>query len=175
MIKIFDATDTNFNSGGNIIIEPIKCREFKKKSLNGWYIEVEVPIKYKDYIEEDKLAVVQTKSKLTPQAFRITQDLKITTRKISFTARHVMYDAERYFLLDVRPTNMNGINGLNYINDRTDKVSPFIFSSNVENTNTAYFIRKNLLEAMHEFEEKWNGVFDADNWNISFMQSIRTG
>ena len=32
MIKIFDATDTNFNSGGNIIIEPIKCREFKKKS-----------------------------------------------------------------------------------------------------------------------------------------------
>ena len=86
-----------------------------------------------------------------------------------------MYDAERYFLLDVRPTNMNGINGLNYINARTDKISPFIFASNVENTNTAYFVRKNLLEAMQEFEEKWNGVFDADNWNISFMQSIRTG
>ena len=48
MIKIFDANDKDFSTAGNIIINPTKCLEYKKKSLNGWYIEVEIPIKYKD-------------------------------------------------------------------------------------------------------------------------------
>ena len=172
MIKIFNANDKDFSTAGNIIINPTKCLEYKKKSLNGWYIEVEIPIKYKDYIEKDKLCVVKTKSKLNPQAFRIGNDIKKTNRKITFTANHVMFDAEDYFLVDVRPTNQNGLNALNYINERTDNVSPFTIYSNVENVNTAYFIRKNLLEAWATIEERWNGVFDADNWNISFLQSV---
>lgn len=172
MIKIFNANDRNFTTAGNIIIEPTKCREFKKKSLNGWYIEVEMPIKYKDYIEKDKLCVVKTKSKLNPQAFRIADNIQYTSKKISFTAEHVMFDARNYLLIDVRPTNLNGINTLNYINERTDNVSPFTMFSNIENVNTAYFIRKNLLEAWAIIEERWNGVFDADNWNISFLQSV---
>ena len=172
MIKIFDANDRNFSTAGNIIIEPTKCREFKKKSLNGWYIEVEIPIKYKEYIEKDKLCVIKTKSKLNPQAFRIADNITYTNRKITFTADHVMFDAKNYFLVDVRPTKLNGINTLNYINQRTDNVSPFTMYSNVENVDTAYFIRKSLLEAWAIIEERWNGVFDADNWNISFLQTI---
>lgn len=172
MIKIFNANDRDFSTAGNIIIEPTTCREFKKKSLNGWYIEVEMPIKYKDYIEKDKLCVIKTKSKLNPQAFRIADNIKYTNRKISFTAEHVMFDARNYMLVDVRPTNLNGINTLNYINARTDIISPFKMFSNVENVDTAYFIRKNLLEAWATIEERWNGVFDADNWNISFLQNV---
>jgi len=172
MIKIFDANDRDFSSAGNIIIEPLKCLEFKKKSLNGWYIEVEIPIKYKDYISKDKLCVVQTKSKLNPQAFRIGENIEYSTRKIKFTAEHVMFDARDYILVDVRPTNLNGINGLNYINQRTDKTSPFTIYSNVQTMSTAYFVRKNLLEAWTVFEERWGGIFDADNWNISFLTSV---
>lgn len=172
MIKIFDANDRDFSSAGNVIINPLKCREYKKKSLNGWYIEVELPIKYKEYIEKDKLCVIKTKSKLNPQAFRIGDNINYTSRKISFTANHVMFDAEDYFLLDVRPTNLNGINTLNYINERTDSVSPFSIYSNVENIDTAYFIRKTLLEAWSIIEERWGGVFDADNWDISFLQKV---
>lgn len=172
MIKIFNANDRNFSTAGNIMIEPTKCREFKKKSLNGWYIEVEIPIKYKEYIQKDKLCVIKTKSKLNPQAFRIGDNIKYTNRKISFTANHVMFDAQDYILVDVRPTNLNGINSLNYINSRTDNISPFTMFSDIENINTAYFIRKTLLEAWAIIEERWNGVFDADNWNISFLQSV---
>ena len=172
MIKIFNATDTNFNTAGNVIINPLYCHEIKKKSLNGWYIEVEVSIKYRDYIEADKLCVIKTKSKLKPQAFRIKDSITYTTRKIKFTAEHVMFDSSRYVLLDARPTNLNGQNGLQYVNERTDKTSPFSITSNVENTNTAYFIRKTLLDAWQVFEERWGGVFDADNWDISFKQSI---
>lgn len=173
MIKIFNATDTDFNTAGNIIINPLYCHEVKKKSLNGWYIDVEIPIKYKEYIKADKLCVVKTKSKLNPQAFRINKNIKYTTKKIKFTAEHVMFDSRKYALLDVRPTDLNGLNGLKYINERTDKTSPFsIVSSDVENINTAYLVRKNLLEAWEIFEERWGGVFDADNWNISFKQKV---
>ena len=172
MIKIFNATDTDFKTAGNIIINPLYCHEIKKKSLNGWYIEVEIPIKYKEYIKADKLCVVKTKSKLKPQAFRINDSITYTNRKIKFTAEHVMFDSRRYVLLDVRPTNLNGQNGLKYVNERTDKTSPFSIDSNVENVNTAYFIRKTLLESWQVFEERWGGVFEADNWDISFKQSI---
>ena len=172
MIKIFNANDRDFSTAGNIIIEPTKCREFKKKSLNGWYIEVEMSIKYKEYIKKDNLCVIKTKSKLNPQAFRIADNITYTNRKIKFTANHVIFDANNYFLVDVRPTNLNGINALNYINQRTDTLSPFKIFSNVENVETAYFIRKTLLEAWSIIEERWNGVFDADNWDIYFLQSV---
>lgn len=173
MIKIFGANDKDFSTAGDIIIKPLKCREFKKKSLNGWYIDVEIPISYKKYIKKDKLCVIKSKSKLKPQAFRIAAEtIKYTNTKISFIANHVMFDSKDYFLVDVRPTNSNGLNTLNYINQRTDEVSPFSYYSNVENIDTAYFIRKNLMEAWAIIEERWNGVFDADNWEISFLQKV---
>lgn len=172
MIKIFDANDTSFNTNGNIVIKPLKLLEVKKKSLNGWYIEVEIPIKYKEYIKQDKLCVVKTKSKLKPQAFRIDNP-EYGQRKISFTANHVMFDSKDYFLEDVRPTNLNGLNALKYINERTDKTSPFtILSSDVETLDTCYFIRKNLFEAWEVIEERYGGVFDADNFDISFKTAI---
>lgn len=171
MIKIFDETDTDFSSNGNIALNPIKCKETKKKSLNGWFLEVEVDVKYKEYILQDKLCVVKTKSKLNPQAFRI-KNVKTSNSVVSFTANHVMFDAADYFLTDVRPTKLNGQNALSYINERTDKSSPFKIYSNVSEIKTAYFIRKNLLEAWAIIEERWNGVFDADNWNINFLTKV---
>ena len=49
------------------------------------------------------LAVVKTKSKLRPpQAFRIN-NINYTSKKITFTANHVMFDAHDYYLVDVRP------------------------------------------------------------------------
>ena len=172
MIKIFNANDRDFSTAGNIIIEPIKCQEFKKKSLNGWYVDIKIPIEYKEYIEADKLCVLKTKSKKRPQAFRIGEEIEITSKYIKFSAKHVMFDSEKIILLDVRPTKLNGINALNYINKRTDEISPFTIYSNIENVSTAYFIRKTLFEAWSVIEERWNGIFDADNWDISFLQKI---
>lgn len=158
MIKIFNANDKAFNTNGNIAINPLKCREIKKKSLNGWYVEVEVGIEHKDYIEQDKLCVIKSKSKANPQAFRIDSIRKNST-KISFTAKHVMFDAKDYFLTDVRPTNQNAQSALSYINSRTDKTSPFELYSNVTGLNTAYFVRKSLLEAWAIIEERYRRDF----------------
>lgn len=167
MIKIFNATETIFTSNGEEVISEYSLIETKKKSLNGWYIDVECPIKHKDLIVQDNLAVVKTKSKLKLQAFRI-DNIKYTSTKIKFTANHVMFDAHRYFLLDVRPTNSSAINALEYTSTRTDTPNPFKYTSNVNSSSTAYFIRKSLFEAWAVIEERWEGVFDADNFDITF-------
>lgn len=171
MIKIFDADEKDFSTNGNIAIEPLKCVETKKKSLNGWFIDVEVPIKFKNYIKQDKLCVIKSKSKINPQAFNIN-NISYTENKIIFQANHIAFTACDYFLLDCRPTNLSANNALNYINDRTDNPSPFRIVSDVETISTAYFVRKNLLEAWQIIEERWIGSFDFDNYTIYFKQKV---
>ena len=172
MIKIFNSTDRDFSTNGNLCISPLKCIEKKSKSLNGWYLSVEVDIKYKSYIKKDILIVTKTKSMLNPQAFRIGENIEYTDRKIIFQASHVYLDSEGLFLLDVRPTNLNAISALEYVNERTDSTSPFIVYSDISTPSTSYFIRKNLLEAWSVFEERYSGFFQFDNWNVSLKQNI---
>lgn len=172
MIKIFNPNDTDFTSAGNICINPLKCIETKSKSLNGWSLSIEVDINYQKYIKKDYLVVCKTKSLLNPQAFRIDSNIEYTSNKISFIANHVYYDSENYFLLDVRPTKLNAISALEYINERTDKESPFSVYSDIDSVSTSYFIRKNLLEAWQIFEERYSGYFQFDNWNASMKQNI---
>lgn len=172
MIKIFNPTDTDFTSAGNICINPLKCIETKSKSLNGWNLSVEVDINYQEYIKKDYLVVCKTKSLFNPQAFRINSNIEYTSNKISFTADHVYCDSENYFLLDVRPTKLNAISSLEYVNERTDKKSPFSVYSDIDSISTSYFIRKNLLEAWEIFEERYSGYFQFDNWKVNLMQNI---
>jgi phage minor structural protein len=172
MIKLFPATAEDFEIGSELFIsDPLEVYETKKRSLNGWSIEVKLPIKYAEYIAQDKIIVLKTKSKLNPQAFRIN-NIEKDPYYLRFEARHVMFDSERYFILDARPTNLNGQNALDWINVRTDQISPFTFYSDVTDVNTSYFIRKTLLEVMSEIEELWGGTFEADNFNISFMTNV---
>lgn len=172
MIKLFNSTDRDFSTNGNLCISPLKCIEKKSKSLNGWYLSVEVDIKYKSYIKKDILIVTKTKSMLNPQAFRVAENIEYTSRKIIFQANHVYLDSEGLFLLDVRPTNLNAISALEYVNERTDSTSPFIVYSDISTPSTSYFIRKNLLEAWSVFEERYSGFFQFDNWNVSLKQNI---
>lgn len=171
MIKIFGPKDNNFNSNGIVTFKPFKLVETKKISLNGWHLEIDAPLEYEEYLKQDMLCVVKVKSRLNPQAFRI-KNTKKTQRKITFEAEHVMFDARNYFLLDARPTNMSAVGALTYINERTDINSPFSFSSDVNNSATAYFIRKNLLEALAVIEERWGGYYEADNWHISLKKNV---
>ena len=171
MIKIYDGDVKSFANNGKIAIRPVEIKEYKKKSLNGWYIEVEVSIKYAKYIVKDDLCVIKSKSKLNPQAFRIGDPTK-NSKTIRFTAYHVMFDSQNYMLDDVRPINKNALNALEYINNRTNKKSPFSYSSNITKLATAYFQLKSLYEAWVIIEERWGGCFDADNWNIILSDNL---
>lgn len=169
MMKIYEAGTKDFLNNGLGMIQPLKCIEEKRKSLNGWSIDCEVELKYSDIIQKDNVVVVDTKEK-GPQPFLINApDISNT---ITFTADHIIFSSERYLLDDVRPTNLIGFEFLEWINERTDTKSPFSVYSNIPSRRTKYFIRKNMLEALEETEEIFNGVYDVDNFNISLLTTV---
>lgn len=170
MIKLFNYKENNFNSNGIATIQPLTLMEYKEISLNGWRIETEIPIKYNDLIKEGMIALVETKSK-GAQPFLISNITK-TTKTLHFVAKHYVFDSINYVLEDVRPTNMSAAGALKYINDRTDIKSPFTTNSNVSATNTAYFINKNMLEALDTIQERWGGVYDVDKFHINLKNKV---
>lgn len=104
MIKLFNFKDRYYTTSGISVIHPLSLMEYKETSLNGWRIEVELPIKYQDLIKEGMVALVDTKSK-GPQPFIISNP---TTTHVGmhFIANHYVFDAVNYVLEDVRLVNM---------------------------------------------------------------------
>ncbi len=172
MIKLFDANETNFTSNGNTTIQPLKCIETRKKSLNDWFIDVEVPIEYKDFIEKDKLCLVKVKSNVNPQAFRIRKEIERTRNGIKFKAYHVLFDAYHYFINAFSTENLSALTALNGLLEHTDVVNPFTISSDVMGDVTLNFELISLLESFSLIETTIGGFFDADNFHLSFKSSI---
>ena len=170
VIKIFNADDKVYITNGNIAVMPLKCIETKNQGFSGWEVEVEIPIDYKEYIAQDNIVVVPTKSR-GEQPFRI-QNPEINSRVIKFKAVHVAFDSQLYLLTDIYPQNLNGASLLDWINTRTDRASPFTTSSDVMNLGTARIVRKTLMEAFIIAQERIGGFFDFDKWQIKLLTSI---
>lgn len=168
-MKIYEAGTRAFENNGLGHIQPLKCIETKKKSLNGWELSCEVELKYKELICTDRIVLVETKEK-GEQPF-VIQSPQITD-VISFTAVHVGFLSERYVLDDVRPTDLIGIDFLNYIGSRTDTKNPFSFYSNVSEHKTKYYVRKTLFEAFEEAEKLFNAVFDFDGFKVNMLTTL---
>lgn len=169
-MKIYESTEQQFSNNGLGVIKPLKCIEYKNKSLDGWYIEVTVSIDYKDVIQQDYIAFVSTKEK-GGQPFRIN-NVSFKNRLISFTAYHIVFDAERYLLDDVRPTNQTAASYLSYVNQHTDTESPFFITSDIAESATSYFVRKTLMDALITAEEVFGGYYDVDGFNITLKNHI---
>ena len=168
-MKVYEAGTRVFENNGLGHIQPLKCIETKKKSLNGWELSCEVELKYKDLICTDRIVLVETKEK-GEQPF-VIQSPQITD-VVSFAAMHVGFLSERYVLDDVRPTDLIGIDFLNYLGSRTDTKNPFSFYSNVSEHKTKYYIRKTLFEAFEEAEKLFNAVFDFDGFKINMLTTL---
>lgn len=173
MIKIYEPGEKNFYNNGLGTIETLSCVETKKASLEGWFLEVTVDTKYNELIQKGNIVYAQTKEK-REQAFRIGNPKK-TDRKITFTAQHVMFDAENYILCDVRPTGLGPVNFLKWCNERTDQSSPFTIGGDAIGIGTNYFIRKTLFQAMQQVEETFDCMFDVDNFMLRVMKKESVG
>lgn len=170
MIKIYNANDKTYLSNGNIAIMPLKCIESKNEGFDGWEVEVEVLPEYKDYIAQDNIIIVPTKSR-GEQPFRI-HNPEINSRVIKFKANHVAFDSEKYLIQDIYPQGLNGSALLDWINTRTDRTSPFTAISDISKLGTVRIIRKTLKEAFLIAQERVGGFFDFDRWQIKLLSSV---
>ena len=168
MVQIYRAGNENFSNNGDAVLICFACN--LNVELNGtWVLELDIPIdtdgRWK-YVTENAVLKVPT-WQADDQLYRIAS-YDMTETGIHATAYPIFYDsAKDTFLLDKRPTNKNGQEALDIMTDGT----PYGARSDILTENTAYFVRRNLLDAIcgedePTFHQIWGGEILFDNYTI---------
>lgn len=170
MIQVYKASNTDFTMNGDLVIFPTSCEV--EMNLNGeWELELEHPIdpdgNYKLLAEGNVLCVPTPVSKR--QLFRIYSK-KRTQKTVTVYARPIFYDsADEVFLLDTRPTSKTGQEAL----DILTKGTKYSGKSNIKTVTTAYYVNKNLMQALQDDDEdgnsflaRWGGEIIYDNYKV---------
>lgn len=178
MITIYDENTTDFNNNGLTVLNEV-ISAVVEEELNGIYkLELEYPITNSNkwrYIKEGNVIKCPTPNGL--QLFRIYKPLK-TLNSMKCVAFHVFYDLLDNFIEDRRPTNLTGASAIVDLFKGTQFPSGFTVSSNIDRVNTAYYIRKNPIEALlsddqNSFLNRWGGEVLRNNFNI--QMNVRIG
>jgi len=173
MADIYKHNNINYETNGDITLTPTTLTG--KIELNG-ICEITLEHSYDKesrwkYILEDSVIACPTPWS-SKQLFRIYNVVKTITG-VTAHARHVYFDLANYILLDVRPTTKTGQEALNTILTNT----PFTGHSNISTVNTAYYVRKNVIEALasddeNSFINRWGGERYIDNYNLTINDKI---
>jgi phage minor structural protein len=177
LINIYNADETDFENNGLAVLDT--CIKAKvSEELNGIYdITLEYPLfgnnKWQYLIEDN---IIKAPTPKGTQLFRIVNKNK-TMSSIEVYARHIFYDLLYNFLEDVRPTNLNGAGALNWILNNTQYSHSFKGYSDLLNTGTAYYVRKNPIESIlgsddNSYLKVWGGEVLRDNFKIHINGAI---
>lgn len=166
MIQLYKSTNTNYDMNGDYTLSPLSC-VFECNLNDAWLLSIENPIDQ----SLDDFTIGAVISAPTPygdkQLFRI-YDVSKDDDGISTSAFPIFLDARNdCFLWDVRPSNVTGQTALNQM--ITNK--KYSASSNITKTSTAYYVQKNLIEALNgdddnAFLKRWGGEIAYDNYKI---------
>lgn len=168
MIKIFEATDTTYTSNGDKIILPLKAKVHKEDN-GDFYINVEAPLSYIDYLVPNNIIVANTPQGDEP--FRIT-NVENTRSRIKVKAYHVFYDSKNYLIQDSYVVDKNCNDALDHLNNSTDTTSPFTTISDITKIASYRCVRKSLYEAIQVLLERYGGHLYRDNWTIGIKASL---
>lgn len=166
MIQLYKSTNTDYEMNGDYTLSPLSC-EFECNLNDTWLLSIENPIDQ----SLDDFTIGAVISAPTPygdkQLFRI-YDVSKDDDGIIASAFPIFLDARNdCFLWDVRPSNVTGQTALNQM--ITNK--KYSASSNITKTSTAYYVQKNLIEALNgdddnAFLKRWGGEIAYDNYKI---------
>lgn len=168
MIKVFNSTDKEYSSNGDVVILPTKARV--KNSDNGdYYLEMTCGIEYNDYIASNNIIVAPTPQ--GEQAFRV-RDITKQKNRINVKAWHVYYDSQNYIIKDSYAVDKTCNEALDYFNSALDEQSPFTTLSDITTIDSFRCVRKSFDECIQTILERWGGHLKRDNWNISILSDI---
>ena len=168
MIKIFNSIDKIYTTNGEIVLQTTKAK-IHKEDNGEFYISIEAPLSYIDYIVPNNIIVANTPQ--GDQAFRIT-NVENNRTKIKIKAYHIFYDSKNYLIQDSYVVDKNCNDALDHLNNSTDNISPFTTISDVTKIASYRCIRKSLYEAIQVLLERYGGHLVRDNWNIGIRNSI---
>lgn len=173
---IYESTETNFDSLGLGTITPESC--MVTEELNGQYsFTLTHPIDEDgkwEKIQQNRIVKVQTHD--GDQLFRLYRPMKNSQNgTITVYAMHIFYDLLDNLIEDTRPTAKDGQDAGDAILAGCQYSTPFSFSSDIEDSTTAYYIRKNPVEALigtedQSFINRWGGEIRRNNFDIEINQ-----
>jgi len=201
LVSLYYGNETNFNRNGITTLDDVLIDASIKEELNGDYsLEMTINIeeskkKYGVILADDDLycdddLVVDEEREVevaakhdfieigmiinaNGQLFRIAEVRK-SFNSLYVYARHIFYDLMENFLEDVRPTETTGAGAINHILSNTLIPHNFIGMSDISNISTAYYVRKNPVEALigtedNSFINRWGGEIERDNFTIKML------
>lgn len=157
MIQIYSPGNRNYKRNGNAVLHPTSC-DLEMNLKGDWQLSLENPADENMNLIT-KEAVIKCDTPIgKDQRFRI-YDYEKSDDGVSAKARPVFFDAAKdAFILDKRPTDKTGQAALDIITQGTG----YTAESDITDICTAYYVRKNLIEAINGSDEnsfinRWGG------------------
>lgn len=157
MIQIYSPGNRNYERNGDAVLHPSQC-DVEMNLKGEWVLTLENPADENMNLIT-KEAVIKCDTPIgKDQRFRIYEYEKDESG-VSAKARPVFFDAAKdAFILDKRPTDKSGQEALDIITAGTG----YTAETDITDFNTAYYIRKNLIEAINgedenSFINRWGG------------------
>lgn len=167
MIEVYVKGNEDYGSNGDMTLTPTTC-EVELTVEGVAELTLEHPIddlgRWEYLVTDNVIAAPTPYSK--KQLFRI-YDYTKTETEVTAYARHVFYDSAGEMLVDVRPTDKTGQEALDIILSGTK----YKAKANIKTRSTAYYIRKNIMEAIggddeNSFINRWGGERMYDNFTV---------
>ncbi|WP_178311041.1 phage tail spike protein [Clostridium cadaveris] len=165
LIEVYLKTNTNYEMNGDMTLTPTSCNYKDSEHL----LTIEHPI---DDVGRYKYIAYENVIKAEGQLYRIYNVVK-SLYSITAYARPIFFDLIDNILLDVRPTLKTAQEALDIILNGTG----FKGHSNISTVNTAYYVRKNIVEAIlgndeNSFLNRWGGEVFLNNFDIYINDKI---
>lgn len=167
MIEVYVKGNEDYESNGDMTLTPTTCEvELTVEGIAE--LTLEHPIddlgRWEYLVNDNVIAAPTPYSK--KQLFRI-YDYTKTETEVTAYARHIFYDSAGKMLVDVRPTDKTGQEALDIILSGTK----YKAKTNIKTRSTAYYIRKNIMEAIggdneNSFINRWGGERMYDNFTV---------
>lgn len=173
MIQVYLPGNENYQANGDMTIVPTSCQV--ESEVNGvWSLTLEHPIDIEGrwtYIQNEGVVEVPLFDK--KQLF-IIRGINKKDSGITVEAEPIFMKSRNDCILkDIRPTDKNGQQALDIITSGTQ----YSGTSNITDISTAYYQRKNLIEAIqsddaNSFLNRWGGEVYYNNFNIIINSRI---
>ena len=173
MVLVYDSKTQEFSNDGLGAITPSSC--VVSEEINGAFeMELTHPIdSFGKWKRLHKNNIIRANTHRGTQAFRIYRVVKnAVDGTVKVNARHIFYDLLANFVEDVRPTGKTGAEAGQQILNGCQYLTPFVFSSDITHTSTAYYLRQSPVQAFlgdtdQAFIARWGGEIVRDNFSIA--------
>lgn len=182
MIQLYKQSNKNYNMNGDMILRPTEATI--RMELNGlWEVNLVHPFDNKGRWRSIGIDdVIKVDLPWGDDLYYIYDIDDSSDDGVIINCKHIFFKLNKTYcknvndtknLYDVRPTNCNAKVALNTIFKGTN----FVGESNITETNTSYFIRKSILEAIVGNEDnsilnRWGGEIFLNKYTVTLNHRI---